>query len=275
MCPFILLLSPHVKGASFNKSFCSHTLPRQKLPVHLGWGNGGGGWLLFLESTRGPCYEKRYLSRNTGPVTSTRKLGWWHNCPKYLGQTDRSWEEQAHPETSVLGEDSSVWFCWSSTVGCFWWSSANVAMVCVVVPWNQKHNTHALKDGENRMDQLSLCCLVRGKHLSGGSALGTNVKMPFSLRVMANIVWKSVGGTQSTFFWKSVCLLKPWSMQLHSRSILSSPCHLTDLWGIQTQMMSHLPGDTKELVWVHHPVSTQCTDCVQPWTGEWQPSVQS
>lgn len=60
--------------------------------------------------------------------------------------------------------------------------------VCVVVPWNQKHSTHALRNGENRVDQLSLCCLVRGKHLSGGSALGTNVKMPFSFRVMANIV---------------------------------------------------------------------------------------
>lgn len=153
-----------------------------------------GGWLLFLESTRGPCYEKRHLSRNTGPVTSARKLGWWHKCPKYLGQTDRSWEEQAHPETSVLGEDSTVRFCWSSTVRCFWWPSANVPMVCVVVPRTQKHSTHALRDGENRMDQLSLCCLVRGKHLPGGSALGTNVKMPFSLRVMANIVWKSVEG---------------------------------------------------------------------------------
>lgn len=61
-------------------------------------------------------------------------------------------------------------------------------MVCVVVPWSQKHSTHALRDGENRMDQLSLCYLVRGKHLPGGNSLGTNVKMPFSLRVVVNIV---------------------------------------------------------------------------------------
>lgn len=186
---------------------------------------------------------------------------------KILGSNREKLGRRSPPETSVLGEDSTVHFCWSSTVSCFWWSSANVATVCVVVPRNQKHSTHALRNGENRVNQLSLCCLVRGKHLFGGSALGTNVKMPFSFQVMASIVWKSAGGTQFIFFFylKRYLFIKPWSTQLRSRSILPSPCHLTDLWGIPAQMMSHLPGDTKELVWVHHPVSTQCTDCVQPW----------
>lgn len=53
-----------------------------------------GDLLLFI--------DRRQLRRNMGPVTSSRKLGWWHSTHNTLGQKDGIWEEQVHTETSLF-----------------------------------------------------------------------------------------------------------------------------------------------------------------------------
>jgi hypothetical protein len=63
-------------------------------------------------------------------------------------------------------------------------------------------------------------------------------------------------------------------MQLNSRNFLTSThSPLTNLR--DKKLMSFSFEDTKKLAIVQHAIPAQCIGCVQPWTGEPQPSAKN
>lgn len=63
----------HVKDASLNKNPLQPRAPSGRSSQHILVG-AMANWLLFLEGSHVPCYERRRLSGNRGPVTKPGKL---------------------------------------------------------------------------------------------------------------------------------------------------------------------------------------------------------